>query len=41
MTTEVERIVTKSKNPGRVAQGYKLAALMKKRKQELLQNKVK
>ena len=31
--------VTKSKHPGRVAQGHKLAALMKQRKQELLQNK--
>ena len=31
--------VTKSKHPGRVAQGHKLAALMKLRKQELLQNK--
>ena len=31
--------VTKSKHPGRVAHGHRLAALMKKRKQELLQNK--
>ena len=31
--------VTKSKHPGRVAQGHRLAAFMKKRKQELLQNK--
>ena len=30
--------VTK-KHPGRVAQGHKLAALMKKRKEEMLQNK--
>ena len=30
--------ITKPKNPGRVAQGHKLVALMKKRKQELLQN---
>ena len=27
--------VTKEKHPGRVAQGHKLAALMKKRKEEL------
>ena len=31
--------VTKAKHPGRVAQGHKLAALMKQRKQELSQNK--
>ena len=31
--------VTKSKHPGRVAQGHRLAALNKQRKQELLQNK--
>ena len=30
--------VTKAKHPGRVAQGHKLAALMKQRKQELLKN---
>jgi len=31
--------VTKEKHPGRVAQGHKLAALMKQRKEELKQNK--
>ena len=31
--------VTKPKNPGRVAQGHKLAALMKQRKADLLKNK--
>ena len=35
----VVKTVTKSKHPGRVAQGHKLAALMRQRKQELLQNK--
>ena len=32
-------IVTKEKHPGRVAQGHKLVALMRKRKEEMLQNK--
>ena len=33
-------IVTKQRHPGRVAQGHKLAALMKQRKEELMkQNK--
>ena len=32
-------VVTKEKHPGRVAQGHKLAALMKQRKEELKQNK--
>ena len=31
--------VTKEKHPGRVAQGHKLVALMRKRKEEMLQNK--
>ena len=31
--------VTREKHPGRVAQGHKLAALMKQRKEELKQNK--
>lgn len=31
--------VIKAKHPGRVAQGHKLAALMKERKQELVKNK--
>ena len=35
----VVHTVTKQKHPGRVAQGHKLAVLMKKRKDELLQNK--
>ena len=35
---EQPSVVTKEKHPGRVAQGHKLAALMKKRKEELKQN---
>ena len=31
--------ITKAKHPGCVAQGHKLAALMKERKQELVKNK--
>ena len=31
--------VTRPKHPGRVAQGYKLAALMKERKEALVKNK--
>ena len=31
--------MTQEKHPGRVAQGHKLAALMKKRKEEILHNK--
>ena len=37
--SSVVTTVTKPKHPGRVAQGHKLAALMKQKKQELLQNK--
>ena len=36
---EQSSVVTKEKHPGRVAQGHKLAALMKQRKEELKQNK--
>ena len=32
MTDEEKKIITLEKHPGRVAQGHKLAALMKKRK---------
>ena len=31
--------MTPEKHPGRIAQGHKLAALMKKRKEEILRNK--
>ena len=39
MTEEEEKVVTREKHPGRVAQGHKLAAIMKKRKGEILRNK--
>ena len=32
MTEEEKKTITRGKHPGRVAQGHKLAALMKKRK---------
>ena len=35
MTEEEKKIVTREKHPGRDAQGHKLAALMKKRKEEM------
>ena len=38
MTEEEKKIITQEKHSGRVAQGHKLAALMKKRK-EILRNK--
>ena len=34
-----KKAITREKHPGRVAQGHKLAALMKKRKEEILRNK--
>ena len=34
-----EKKIQREKHPGRVAQGHKLAALMKKRKEETLRNK--
>ena len=34
-----KKIITQEKHPGRVAQGRKLAALMKKRKERILRNK--
>ena len=39
MTEEDKKLITREKHPGRVAQGHKLAALMKKRKKEILRNK--
>ena len=39
MTEEEKKTITREKHPGRVAQGHKLAALMKKRKEEILYNK--
>ena len=39
MTEEERKTITRKKSPGRVAQGHKLAALMKKRKEEILRNK--
>ena len=34
-----EVVITRAKHPGRVAQGHRLTALMKKRKEEILRNK--
>ena len=39
MTEEEKKKITREKHPGRVAQGYKPAALTKKRKEEILCNK--
>ena len=33
MTEEEEKLITREKHPGRVAEGHKLASLMKKRKE--------
>ena len=39
MTEEEKKTITRGKHPGRVAQGHKLAARMKKRKEEILRSK--
>ena len=39
MTGEEKKIITRLKHPGHVAQGHKLAVLIKKRKEEILRNK--
>ena len=39
LTKEEKETTTRQKYPGLVAQGHKLAALMKKRKEEILPNK--
>ena len=40
MTEEEEKkVITREKHPGRIAEGHKLAALMKKRKEEILRSK--
>ena len=39
MTKEKKKVLTRGKHPGHVAQGHKLAALMKKRKEEILRSK--
>ena len=39
MIGEEKKVITREKHPGRVAQGHKLAALMKKRKEEILRSK--
>ena len=39
MTEEEKKIITRERHPERVTQGHKLAALMKKRKEEILRNK--
>ena len=39
MTGEEKKLITREKHPGRIAQVHKLAALMKKRKEQILRNK--
>ena len=39
MTGEEKKTITRKKHPGGVAQGHKLVALNKKRKEEILRNK--
>ena len=39
MTEEQKKVIAREKHPGCVAQGHKLAALMKKGKEEILHNK--
>ena len=39
MTEEEKKIITREKHSGRVTHGHKLAALMKKRKEEILHSK--
>ena len=39
MTEEEKKIITREKHPERVAQGHRLAALIKKRKEEILHSK--
>ena len=39
MTEEEKKTITREKHPGRVTQGHKLAAFMKKRKEEILRDK--
>ena len=39
MTEEEKKVITGEKHPGCVAQGHKLTALMKKRKEEILRSK--
>ena len=39
MTEEEKKMITREKHPGCVTQGHKLAALMEKRKEEILCNK--
>ena len=39
MTEEEKKIITRERHPGRSAQSHKLAALMKKRKEEILCNR--
>ena len=39
MTEKEKQVITREKHSGRVAQGHKLAVLMKKRKEEMLRSK--
>ena len=41
MTEEEKKTITREKHHGRVTQGHKLAAIMKKRKEEILRDKEK
>ena len=39
MTEEEKKVITQEKHPGCIDQGHKLAALIKKRKEEILHSK--
>ena len=39
MSQEEKKVITQEKHPGRITQGHKLAALMKKKKEEILRTK--
>ena len=39
MAEEEKKLITREKHPGCIAHGHKLAALLKKRKEEILHNK--
>ena len=39
MTEEEKKLITQEKHPGRIAEGHKLVAMLKKRKEEILHSK--
>ena len=39
MTEQEKKLITREKHPGRLAQGHKFIALMKKRNKDILRNK--